>query len=273
MIPTTRPSSPIRRGLPRRFAACGAAAAFAALALTACGPRDEASVARAAGVAPQTAAAPVPPATTTVAPSVTTAVPAEAARTGTPVPSVQAPAAAAPAAPAYAPPPVTIAQAAPGTAAAPPPSGYAAAPAAVPVPPARADDPPPVQTSPAPERNARVAQATTPSGHLGSIESIEPIRERPQGTGAGAVIGGVLGGVVGHQFGSGVGRTAMTGIGAAGGAIAGNNVERNVRTRIVGYRVHVRLDDGHVRTFQRSQLGGLHVGDRVRVDANGLRRA
>ena len=65
----------------------------------------------------------------------------------------------------------------------------------------------------------------------------------------------------------------MTGIGAAGGAIAGNNVERNVRTRIVGYRVHVRLDDGHVRTFERSQLGNLHVGDRVRVDGNGLRRA
>jgi outer membrane lipoprotein SlyB len=122
-------------------------------------------------------------------------------------------------------------------------------------------------------RDSRVGQAPTPSGHLGSIASIEPIRERPQGTGAGAVVGGVLGGVVGHQFGSGLGRTAMTGLGAAGGAIAGNNVERNVRTKVVGYRIHVRLDNGRMRTFERSQIGNLHVGDRVRVDEHGLRRS
>jgi outer membrane lipoprotein SlyB len=111
------------------------------------------------------------------------------------------------------------------------------------------------------------------SGRLGSIESIEPIRERPQGTGAGAVIGGVAGAVLGNQFGHGLGRAAMTGIGAAGGAIAGNNVERNVRQKIVGYPGHVRLDDGATRTFERKQVGNLHVGDRVRVDRNGLRRA
>jgi outer membrane lipoprotein SlyB len=122
-------------------------------------------------------------------------------------------------------------------------------------------------------RNGRTAQASAPGAHFGSVESIEPIHERPHGTGAGAVVGGVLGGVLGHQFGHGLGNAAMTGLGAAGGAIAGNNVERNVRERIVGYRVHVRLDDGHVRTFQRGHIGNLHVGDRVRVDGNGLHRA
>jgi outer membrane lipoprotein SlyB len=237
MIPTIRSSIRRRRGLSRRFARCGAAALFCALTLTACGRRDE----------PRVAA-------------------------GTPVPSLQVPGAAAAPAPAYAPPPATIAEAAPGAAAAPR-SGYAGAPVAAPVPPARVDDPPPVQPSPAPAGAARVAQASAQSGHLGSVESIEPIRARPQGSGAGAVIGGVLGGVVGNQFGHGLGRAAMTGLGAAGGAVAGNNVERNVRTRIVGYRVRVRLDDGHLRTFERSQIGNLHVGDRVRVDANGLLRA
>ena len=78
----------------------------------------------------------------------------------------------------------------------------------------------------------------------------------------------MLGGVLGNRFGSGNGRAAMTGIGAVGGAIAGNNVERNYKENIVGYRVHVRLDSGSTRTFQRSQLGGLHVGDRVRVDSS-----
>ena len=87
------------------------------------------------------------------------------------------------------------------------------------------------------------------------------------------MIGGVLGAVVGNQFGHGAGRAAMTGVGAAGGAIAGNNVERNYKTAVVGYRVNVRLDNGHTRTFQRTSIGNLQVGDRVRVDANGFRRA
>ena len=34
----------------------------------------------------------------------------------------------------------------------------------------------------------------------------------------------------------------MTVVGAAGGAVAGNNVERNINKRVVGYRVTVRLD-------------------------------
>lgn len=249
MMPTLHFPNGGERRRARRFASAAASAAFAALALAACGPRDEAPIAGGAAAATHMTSA-------------------DTSRAGTPVP----PAAAVAPAPAYAPPPpVTVAQTAP-QATTPQSSGYAAAPVAAPVPPARVDDSPPVRSS-APVRNARVAQAPAPSGHLGSIESIEPIRERPQGTGAGAVVGGVLGGVVGHQFGSGLGRTAMTGLGAAGGAIAGNNVERNVRTKVVGYRIHVRLDNGRVRTFERNQVGNLHVGDRVRVDEHGVRRA
>jgi outer membrane lipoprotein SlyB len=107
---------------------------------------------------------------------------------------------------------------------------------------------------------------------IGSVESIEPIRSRPQGSGAGAVVGGVLGAVVGHQFGSGVGRAAMTGLGAAGGAVAGNNVERNHNESISGYRVSVRLDNGSSRTFERAEVTGLQVGDRVRLDADSFHR-
>jgi len=78
--------------------------------------------------------------------------------------------------------------------------------------------------------------------------------------------------VLGHQFGSGTGKTVMTGAGAVGGAIAGNNIERNRNTRIVGYRVSVRLDNGTTRTFQRTQIGDLHVGDRVALDARSFHR-
>jgi outer membrane lipoprotein SlyB len=145
--------------------------------------------------------------------------------------------------------------------------------------------PPPVQ-APAPVLAAAPSAAVPPAAgrvsgspmaaqlaSRGEVRAIEPIRERPPGTGKGAVIGGVLGGVVGNQFGHGNGRAAMTVLGAAGGAVAGNNVERNMNKRIVGYRVSVRLDNGQARTFTEPRLDGLRVGDRVRVDGKHVRRA
>ncbi|MGZ5241513.1 MAG: glycine zipper 2TM domain-containing protein [Caldimonas sp.] len=104
------------------------------------------------------------------------------------------------------------------------------------------------------------------------MSRIEPIRERPQGSGAGAVIGGVLGAVIGNQIGHGAGRAAMTGVGAVGGAVAGNNLERNHREAVTGYRVSIRLDNGTTRSFERSRVDDLHVGDRVRLEGGSFRR-
>lgn len=253
---TLSTARPRRRALARWCTAAGVAAVVSALTLTACDRRDGAP-----------AAAANPAQTMTAAPAGTALAPADAARAGTPVPTAQVPAAALAPAPAVAPPPVNVAQATPaqsnGAGVAPPmPASVGAA----------VDDPPRSGPAAVPA-TTRVAQAPAPSGRMGSVESIEPIRQRPPGTGAGAVIGGVAGAVIGNQFGHGLGRAAMTGLGAAGGAVAGNNVERNVRKQIVGYRVHVRLDNGRTRTFERSQIGNLHVGDRIRVDGNGFRRA
>ncbi|MDE2094238.1 MAG: glycine zipper 2TM domain-containing protein [Burkholderiales bacterium] len=149
-----------------------------------------------------------------------------------------------------------------------------AQPAAYPNPQQRANAPtyaPPVQTAQA-QPEHRVAPRAAPSAFLGRISSIEPIRERPPGTGTGAVIGGVLGAVVGHQFGQGNGNTALTVLGAAGGAVAGNNVERNIKRHVTGYRIGVRLDNGQTRTFEEPQLNGLQDGDRVRIEGGHLRR-
>lgn len=271
MKPFVPQRSSFRRASSRWFATGGIAAAIAATTLAACGPRDETPLAGgAAAVAPQNA--PVPVAT---APATTLSAPADPSRAGSPVPAVQAPAAALAPAPAYAPPPVTVAgaQAYPAT-----PNGDATAPQYAPVPAANStgypqDGPPRVQPTPAAGPATPQAQApVVPRNGVGAITAIEPVRQRPQGSGAGAVIGGVLGGVIGNQFGHGLGRAAMTGVGAAGGAIAGNNVERNYKTAVVGYRVHVRLDNGSTRTFERKNIGSLHVGDRVRLDANGFHR-
>lgn len=264
-----KPSAPhepsLRRFTARGFAAGGLVAAIAATTLAACGPRDETPLAGgSAAVAPATAIA--------TAPTTTPPLPGEPARAGTPVPVAQTPSAAlAPA------PPVTVAttpdspvQAPSGDA---PTSQYAPVAGTAPVG-SYHDGPPPGHPVPAAQPAARVAPTpVVPRETMGSITAIDPVRQRPPGSGAGAVIGGVLGGVIGNQFGHGLGRAAMTGVGAAGGAIAGNNVERNYKTAVVGYRVHVRLDNGSTRTFERKNIGNLHVGDRVWLDANGFRRA
>lgn len=64
---------------------------------------------------------------------------------------------------------------------------------------------------------------------------------------AGAAIGGVAGGVVGHQFGKGRGKTAMTVLGALGGAAAGSQV--NAQKLVSGYAITIRGNDGEVVTF------------------------
>jgi len=59
---------------------------------------------------------------------------------------------------------------------------------------------------------------------------------------------GLLGGLVGHQIGQGRGNTAATIVGAAGGAYAGHQVEKNAK-RTLHYDVTVRMDDGTLRTI------------------------
>jgi outer membrane lipoprotein SlyB len=110
------------------------------------------------------------------------------------------------------------------------------------------------------------------SANLGAVQEIETLTEAAP-SGAGAVVGGLLGGVVGHQFGKGDGRKAMTVVGAVGGAVAGHQIEKSQNRKVIGYRVKVHLDNGDTRTFEPTQLDGLKVGDRVRIDQGALHKA
>ncbi len=117
-----------------------------------------------------------------------------------------------------------------------------------------------------------VAQRDQPRGTplYGEINSIEPIKQSSETSGAGAVVGGVLGAVLGNQVGDGGGRTAATVIGGVGGAVVGSKVEKSRSEGLVGYRVHVRLDNGGNRSFERKNLDGLDVGSRVRIQNGSL---
>src|SRR6266478_6186934 len=96
----------------------------------------------------------------------------------------------------------------------------------------------------------------------GTVESIRTVEVRDEAAGAGAAAGGPGGTVAGEQTGGG-GGTAVTLLGAEG-AIAGSEIEKNVKKRYA-YRVTVRMDDGSFRTISLSSPPTLAVGDKVRV--------
>jgi len=126
---------------------------------------------------------------------------------------------------------------------------------------------PPVQMAeamipPPPPPNA--APPRVICGDCGVIESVKEIKKDGQGSGLGAVGGAVAGGVLGHQTGNGRGQEVMTVLGALGGAFAGNEVEKKVKTSSE-YRIVVRFEDGSSRTYPATTAPTWHIGDKVRV--------
>jgi outer membrane lipoprotein SlyB len=124
--------------------------------------------------------------------------------------------------------------------------------------------------------NAGTGNAATPLStqhvascdNCGVVEGVRAVQRKGQGSGVGMVAGGVLGGAIGNQVGHGNGRAAMTVLGAIGGGLAGNEVEKRMHTETV-YEVRVRLDDGSVRTL--TERTAPTPGSRVVVEGNSLR--
>jgi len=104
-------------------------------------------------------------------------------------------------------------------------------------------------------RNCGVVESVSTVSRVGQTRGIAGTKVTP-----GMAIGGVVGGVLGNQIGSGNGRAATTVLGAAGGAYAGHQIERS-RARYNAYVMHIRMDDGTMRTVeQRTPIAkGSHV--------------
>lgn len=100
--------------------------------------------------------------------------------------------------------------------------------------------------------------------HCGVIKSVNLVEKKGEGSGVGAVAGGVAGGLLGNMVGKGDGKTVATVAGVAGGAYAGHQVEKVVRSTKY-YDVAVKMDDGSVRHFQQNTHPGLEVGQRVKI--------
>lgn len=81
----------------------------------------------------------------------------------------------------------------------------------------------------------------------------QPVSVRPQGSGAGAVMGAIAGGAMGNAIGDGGGRAAATLIGIVGGTIVGDRIENSGATE-TRYVQHCSL-----QTFYENRTTGYQV--------------
>ena len=137
----------------------------------------------------------------------------------------------------------------------------------------------PVVVAQAPTQAQAPAPRPVACADCGTVEAVTPVQRQGDVNGVavgdttiglGTVAGGVVGGLLGNQVGGGSGKTAMTVLGAAGGAFAGNQIEKNMK-KVTVYQVRVRMNDGSTRNVEVSS--SIPVGSRVIVEGKNLRMA
>src|SRR3569623_132004 len=105
----------------------------------------------------------------------------------------------------------------------------------------------------------KVASAATPApaavcADCGTVTAITASKVKPDGSGAGAVLGAAAGGVAGHQVGGGRGKDVATVLGALAGAYAGNQAEKAIRAETV-YTVDIKMEAGGSRSITVKDVG------------------
>ena len=109
-----------------------------------------------------------------------------------------------------------------------------------------------------------VAQVKAVCADCGTVSDVKEVEVKGEGSGVGAVAGGVAGAVIGNQIGRGGTKTVARLAGAAGGAYAGHQIEKQVRSH-KRFDVIVRMEAGGERTVSYEAAPTWRAGDRVRV--------
>jgi outer membrane lipoprotein SlyB len=126
-----------------------------------------------------------------------------------------------------------------------------------------------VESSPSRQRASNRRASAPASGpvcaNCGVVEAVHIVEHKGDGSYIGMIGGGVVGALLGSQVGHGTGTTIAEVAGAAGGAWAGNEVEKRVRTT-KHYEVVVRLANGGSQTVSYAAQPPFGVGSRVRVE-------
>ena len=119
------------------------------------------------------------------------------------------------------------------------------------------------------QKTAAISSKPVVCDACGTVTAITASKVKPDGSGAGAVLGAAAGGVAGHQVGGGRGKDVATVLGALAGAYAGNQAEKAVRAETV-YTIDIKLDNGSSRSITVKDAGTLAVGSKVRVDGDNI---
>ncbi|WP_313346182.1 glycine zipper 2TM domain-containing protein [Stenotrophomonas sp.] len=103
-------------------------------------------------------------------------------------------------------------------------------------------------------------------GIVTRINQVASGRSAPSATGA--ILGGIVGAVAGHEIsdhtgGSKGNQNVAAAAGAVGGALAGNQIQKNVTSDT--FDVTVRMDDGRTVVVNQRDLGGIRENTYVRV--------
>ena len=103
-------------------------------------------------------------------------------------------------------------------------------------------------------------------GIVTRINTVASGRTAPAATGA--ILGGIVGAVAGHEIsdhtgGSRGNKNVAAAAGAVGGALAGNQIQKNVTSDT--FDITVRMDDGRTMVVNQRDLGGIRENTYVRV--------
>jgi outer membrane lipoprotein SlyB len=109
-----------------------------------------------------------------------------------------------------------------------------------------------------------IKAATCPE--CGTVQGVAQIKKKGDASGVGAVAGGVVGGVAGKKLADS--NTGMV-VGAAGGAVAGHMIEKQIKKTKV-WEVTVKMDDGSIRKSEYKDKPPFEVSQRVEYKAGVL---
>jgi outer membrane lipoprotein SlyB len=121
--------------------------------------------------------------------------------------------------------------------------------------------PPPSPVAQAPQPVETPKPAVKP-GIVGTVVAVKEVEVKGDAKGVGAVGGGAVGAVLGHNIGDH--NKLVTILGAAGGALLGNQIEKQAKAT-KHWELTVNFDDGSSQTMKSDAQPFWHQGDRVRL--------
>jgi outer membrane lipoprotein SlyB len=125
--------------------------------------------------------------------------------------------------------------------------------------------------APVPVKAPAPAPAPAPvvCNSCGVIRAINAVQQQGEGSGVGGALGALVGGLAGNQVGGGSGKKIATVAGAIGGAVLGNNIEKN-RKSTNYYEIVIDMESGQQQVINVPDATGISIGSQVSVQGGNI---